>query len=336
MERVLKQVEKTMPPLKGVIHAAGIIGFQPLQEIELNQLEAILRPKVVGGWLLHQLTQKLELDFFVNFSSIASVWGSKGQAHYAAANYFLDGLTYYRQSMGLPSCSINWGPWAGGGMATGEALNWLSQMGVKPLLPEQAITAFEQVLSSNDVQTVVAEINWDLFKQLYEVGGKRSFLEKISVDSKARDGELTSEYSSEFLQRLHQVPASERHQLLINYLQVKIGKLLGFSQSKLPDPELGFFRMGMDSLMAVELRNMLSSNLGSSISTATLFETSNIQDLAEYLITEIFLEVQEKEIDVKDSQKIASLKIETQFEGEIDDAIASELQEIQALLREGN
>ena len=334
MEKALKQVEEAMPPLKGVIHAAGVLGFNLLHELELSQLEAILHPKVVGGWLLHQLTQKLELDFFVNFSSIASVWGSKGQAHYAAANHFLDGLTYYRQSIGLPSHTINWGPWSGGGMATGEAMNWLNQMGVKPLEPEKAIAALEKVLGSNSPHTVVADINWDLFKELYELAGKRSFLEEISLDSDATDGERTSEHSSELLQQLHQAPESERNQMLIEHLQTDVAKIIGLSKSKLPDPELGFFQMGMDSLMAVELRNLLSSTFSSSISTATLFETSNITDLAEYLIKEIFPEEQDQE-DVQDSQNITTPKnIETQFEGEIDSAIASELQEIQALLKE--
>ena len=332
MEKALKQVEEAMPPLKGVIHAAGVVGFNLLQELALSQLEAILRPKVIGGWLLHQLTQKLELDFFVKFSSIASVWGSKGQAHYAAANNFLDGLTYYRQSLGLPSYSINWGPWSGGGMATEEAMNWLNQMGVQPLDPEKAIAALEKVLGSNSPQTVVADINWDLFKELYELGVKGSFLEEISLDSEATDGERASEMSG-LLQQLHQASESERNQILIEHLQTGVAKIIGLSESKLPDPELGFFRMGMDSLMAVELRNMLSYTLGSSISIATLFEESNIKDLAEYLIKDIFPE--EADQDVQDSQNIIpSKQIETEFEGEVDSAIASELQEIQALLKE--
>ncbi|WP_287276156.1 MULTISPECIES: SDR family NAD(P)-dependent oxidoreductase, partial [unclassified Okeania] len=335
MERVFKQIEERMPPLKGVIHAAGLVGLNLLQEMELSQLESILRPKVIGGWLLHELTQNLELDFFVNFSSIASVWGSKAQAHYAAANNFLDGLTYYRQSLGLPTYSINWGPWSGGGMAVGEAMNWLNQMGVKPLDPEKAIAALEKVLTSNNPQTVVADINWDLFKDLYEIGGKRSFLQEISLDSEATGGEQISGRKSELLEQLHQAPESERNEILIEQLQNDVAKIIGLSKSKLPDPELGFFKMGMDSLMAVELRNLLSSTFNSSISTATLFEKSNIKDLAEYLIEEIFPEGEEEEIDVQDSQEVTPPKqIETEFEGEVDSAIASELEEIQALLKE--
>ncbi|MBP0010702.1 SDR family NAD(P)-dependent oxidoreductase, partial [Roseofilum sp. Belize Diploria] len=185
MEKAFKQIQESLPPLKGVIHAAGVIGTELIQDLEVSELESVLRPKVVGGWILHQLTQKLELEFFMNFSSIASVWGSKGQGHYAAANHFLDGLTAYRQSMGLATYSINWGPWSGGGMATEEAMEWLKQTGVRALEPEKAIAALEKVLASPSAQTVVADINWDLFKQLYELGGKGSFLTQISLDSEA-------------------------------------------------------------------------------------------------------------------------------------------------------
>ena len=338
MERVLKQIEEAMPPLKGIIHAAGVAGeIQLLQELELSQLEAVLRPKVVGGWLLHQLTQKLELDFFVNFSSIASVWGSKGQAHYAAANHFLDGLTYYRRSLGTPSYSINWGPWSGGGMATGEAMNWLNKTGVKPLDPEKAIVALEKVLVSNSPHIVVADMNWRLFKELYHLGGKRSFLSEIALDLEATEGEHVN---AEFLGELALVPEMKRHQRMIDYLQIKVGKLLGFSKSQLPNTQLGFFDMGMDSLMAVELRNMLSQNLGSSISAAKLFKASNIQDLAKYLINELFPEESSGEIESADRKNTQYSNIveseETQSETDIEGTIAQELKEIYTILNEGN
>jgi len=143
--------------------------------------------------------------------------------------------------------------------------------------------------------------------------------------------------SQEILEQLAAAAEMERHQIMIHYLQVKIGNLLGFSQSQLPAPELGFFRMGMDSLIAIELRNLLNSSFGCSISTATLFETSNIQDLAEYLIKEIFPETQDQGVDLKTSQNLPNVPPPSrETQGEIDHAIATELQEIQALLKEEN
>ncbi|NET45424.1 type I polyketide synthase [Okeania sp. SIO2B3] len=289
--KILEQIQTSMPTLKGIIHAAGITGeAQLLHDLELSQLEAVLRPKVVGGWLLHQLTQKLELDFFVNFSSIASVWGSKGQAHYAAANHFLDGLTYYRRSLGTPSYSINWGPWSGGGMATGEAMNWLNQTGVKPLESEKAIAALEKVLVSNSSQTVVADINWRLFKELYELGGKRSLLEEISLDSEATDVESAEEQDArkqkvkaEFLAKLEQASNEKRQEMLTEHIRGQVAQVLGLSSSQLPEVNVGFTEMGMDSLMTVELKNRLQNQLGTNLPETIAMEYPTITKLSLYI-----------------------------------------------------
>jgi len=287
--KILEQIQTSMPKLKGIIHAAGITGeVQLLQDLELSELEAVLRPKVVGGWLLHQLTQKLELDFFVNFSSIASVWGSKGQAHYAAANHFLDGLTYYRRSLGAPSYSINWGPWSGGGMATGEAINLLNKTGVKPLESEKAIVALEKVLVSNSHQTVVANMNWRLFKEVYELGGKRSLLSEISLYLEATDGERAEEQETQkqnsLRQRLEAVTETQRRELLRQILQEEVAQVLGLPITNRPNPKVGFFEMGMDSLMTVELQSRLSKLLEVNLSSTLTFDLSNIEKLEKYII----------------------------------------------------
>ena len=240
--------------------------------------------------MLHQLTQELELDFFVNFSSIASVWGSKGQAHYAAANHFLDGLTYYRQSIGLPSYSINWGPWSGGGMATGEAIDWLNKMGVKALEPEKAIAALEKILAGNNPHKVVADINWDLFKELYEQAGKQSFLAEILLDSEATDGEdsekqdtLTQKVKAEILDKLKKVSLEKRQEILTEHIREQVAQVLGLSSSQLPEVNLGFMAMGMDSLMTVDLKNRLQNQLGINLAQTIAMEYPTIAKLSLYI-----------------------------------------------------
>src|SRR5215510_12749135 len=96
MSRVFEAMKANMPPLRGLVHAAGVAGYQAVKDIECGTLTALLRPKVMGTWVLHQLTQSMQLDFFVAFSSIASIWGAKDQGHYAAANHFLDAMAYHR------------------------------------------------------------------------------------------------------------------------------------------------------------------------------------------------------------------------------------------------
>ncbi|MBF0573053.1 MAG: SDR family NAD(P)-dependent oxidoreductase, partial [Desulfamplus sp.] len=108
----LKRLSCNLTTLKGVIHLAGIRqdALLPLQTYQ--SLSAVIEPKAIGAWNLHNLVKDLRLDFFILFSSAASFLGSQGQANYSAANAFLDGLAQYRRSLGLSGLSINWGPWS--------------------------------------------------------------------------------------------------------------------------------------------------------------------------------------------------------------------------------
>ncbi|MBD2103367.1 type I polyketide synthase [Leptolyngbya sp. FACHB-261] len=283
MVKLLETIQTSMSPLRGIVHAAGVPGYEALKDMAPDTLNAVLRPKVVGTWLLHQLTQGLKLDFFVSFSSISSVWGSKGQAHYAAANYFLDGLAHYRHSLGLPALSVNWGPWAGGGMALEEFQVWLTRMGVEALQPEQATAALGYLLGAGCAQATVANVDWSLFKGLYEARGKRSLLEQVEGQTHKAIA-TTSEAAprSEMLQRLEAVPAQERQALLTTHLQTEAAKVLKLAQ--LPDPQQSLFDLGMDSLMAVELVSLIRTQLGAELPISEFMQASSIAALTALLL----------------------------------------------------
>ncbi len=281
--RMLEGIEVSMPPLRGIVHAAGVPGYEAIKDMDFNTLESVLRPKVVGTWILHQLTQGIELDFFVNFSSISSVWGSKGQAHYAAANHFLDVLAHYRQGLGLPALSVNWGPWAGGGIAVEEFQAWMSRLGVEILQPEKAIAALGHVLGAGCVNTTVANVDWAVFKDLYEARGKRSLLELLGGQPQ-KAVEQQSEQRSEIVQRLEAAPESERHSLLTAFLQSEVVKVLRLPQ--LPGPQQGLFDLGMDSLMAVELVGSIRSQLQAELPIADFMQASNIATLTALLLNQ--------------------------------------------------
>src|SRR5262249_23185671 len=114
---VLARIDSSMPPLRGIIHVAGVLDDGLLLNLDRERLAAVMAPKFEGAWNLHSLTLNRPLAFFVLFSSIASVLGSPGQGPYAAANAFLDALSHHRRALGLPALTINWGPWGDVGMA---------------------------------------------------------------------------------------------------------------------------------------------------------------------------------------------------------------------------
>jgi epothilone polyketide synthase D len=141
LERILAEIPAAVP-LRGVVHAAGTLADATFGNITADQLRDVMRPKVSGAWNLHLSTEHLPLDFFVMFSSIASVLGSPGQGSYSGANAFLDAMAAYRQSRGLPALVVNWGPWAGDGMAAGHTRR-LELLGFHPLEPARALRALE-------------------------------------------------------------------------------------------------------------------------------------------------------------------------------------------------
>jgi thioester reductase-like protein len=273
----MANVVQSIANLRGVVHGAGTTHFKTLNQMSLENLESVLRPKVLGGWILHQLTQDLKLDFFVSFSSITAILGSKGQGHYAAANHFLDGLAHYRRRLGLPALSINWSFWDGAGMAAEELQTGaLKQLGLEALSPASAIAAFEHLLGSDCTQVTVANVDWLRFKQVYELQGQRSLVSQIDQSA------ATPTQKSELLQRLETSSSSERYDILVTAIQTEVAQTLRLPQ--LPDPQQGVFDLGMDSLMAVVLVNSLRSQLQAELPIADFMEASSIAAIAAILL----------------------------------------------------
>ncbi len=269
--------------IRGIVHAAGAPGFSALENLSREDLRAVLRPKVLGSWLLHRFSQDHPLDFFVLFSSVAAVWGSKGQAHYSAANRFLDALTSHRRAADLPAQCINWGPWAEGGMTSAEATTLLSKVGVRTLKPEVAIKALDQIIASDYEDMVVADIEWELFRASYEARGKRPFLDEITQSEQSDKNE---EKTSSFAEQLRASSAGERKRLLQRFVQSEVSLVLGLGDRQAA-PEQGFFEMGMDSLLSLEFKSRLETALAVRLPATLIFDNPTIESLTEFLASEI-------------------------------------------------
>ncbi len=274
IEAKLPELLAQLPPIRGLIHAAGIIGtHHDLSSLSLDHFLEVLGPKVLGGWTLYQVirTFNLELDFFVSYSSIASVWGSTGQAHYAAANQFLDALASYCQAQGYPAQSINWGPWLGSGMATAEAQDWLQRTGVGPLAPALAIQALSYLLQAGPSQIVVANVNWSVFKQLYETKRSRPFLAAIKTTNQTRLEAQSLQVQSDSTQ----LPESIKRIVVTS---------LGFDQSHDLDPETPLSDLGIDSLMAVELRNQIIREFKVDLPIRSFVDGASVSSIVQTLL----------------------------------------------------
>ncbi|MEM1252988.1 MAG: SDR family NAD(P)-dependent oxidoreductase [Cyanobacteria bacterium P01_H01_bin.21] len=282
-------VSSKIPPLRGVIHAAGILDDGLLQGQTWERFATVLSPKAQGGWNLHRLTESQDLDFFICFSSAASVLGSLGQSNYAAANAFLDGLCAYRRQLGLVGLSLNWGPWEGGGMAStlSSALKArMSQMGLRSLSVEQGLQTLKQQLG-NQGQVSVLAFDWERLIDRLNPQQQSFFASVLPTDVLAKAKQSRTHPSATLQQELARATASEQREILKRTVQAEVGQVLGLGADALPAPQVGFFELGMDSLMAVELRNRLSQRVGLTLSSTVAFDFPNIDQLSEYLAQEL-------------------------------------------------
>ena len=288
LTQLFAELATLTPPLRGIIHAAGTAGNKPISALEWADFVPLLQPKVVGGWLLHRLSAGFDLDFFLAYSSGAGIWGGKQQGHYGAANHFLDGLMAYRRSQGLPGLSIAWGPWAGPSglpsMAGPEGQAALLALGVRTLPAPQGLAIQAHLLRTAAVQVTAADIDWTRLKALYELTKPRRFLAQLGdVDPLAGEGTGAAPVAENaVLQEVRALPASQRLERLRRYVQQTLGQVLGMAE--LPARTVGFAELGMDSLMALELRRQLARDLACALPTTIAFEYPTVEQLAGYLL----------------------------------------------------
>jgi myxalamid-type polyketide synthase MxaE and MxaD len=280
------------PPIRGVVHAAGVLQDGLMVQLDATAFSAVLRPKVMGGWLLHRLLQDDPLDFFVLFSSAGSVLGQPGQGNYAAANAFLDALAHHRQALGQLALSINWGAWAGKGFADSvggkRVAARLALLGISSITPKQALEMLGQLLGQSATQVVPVLVNWKQYREFYAAGSASPLLselvrEEIEVPRPAgrksarRDALLAAD------------PA-ERRQLVRSYLSEQVARVLGLSPSKL-DVQQPLSHLGLDSLMAVELKNRIAVDLGVNVPVVKFLQGFSVDQAVAQVLDQVAAEV---------------------------------------------
>ena len=278
---LIEGIRRDERPLGGVFHLAGVLDDALLPQQTPEKLRTTLVPKALGAWHLHQLTLADEPEFFVLFSSASAVLGSPGQANYAASNGFLDGLAAHRHALGLPATSVNWGPWADAGMAATETVRAnLEKQGLTPLKPTTALSAMAEMMRHGTVQATVIAAQWQRVAKL--MGPTRP--PKLEhVLPKAATAQVSD---GAFLKQLEKIPLAQRADFLTENLQAQLQHILGLAQP--PAADSRFLELGMDSLMAVELRNGLLGQFGATVTipSTVVFDHPTVRALAEYLASQ--------------------------------------------------
>ena len=326
-ESLAQVIAKIELPLAGVIHAAGVLADGLLQQQSWEHFSDVLAPKVQGAWHLHQLTSEMPLDFFVLFSSAASLLGSAGQANHAAANAFLDSLAFYRRSLGLPALSINWGAWSEVGAAARRQVD-TARKGMGSIAPSQGLEVLAHFFSLGTVkpgQVGVVPIKWDIFKSQDPFLGA---LPKGTSDNPAT-------HQTKFRQQLKAKAPDKRRSFLMAHVRAIVGEVLG---TRKPIPLLqGFSDMGMDSLMSIELKNRLQTSLEYSLPPTLIFKYPTLEALVDYLAQELLPNIADKPESLKGEEESAFAQLtEERYseDDEIEASIQDKLTKLEILLKD--
>lgn len=288
--RLLSRIRAEGPPLRGVVHCAAVLDDAGLPQQSEGRIANVFAPKVRGALLLDKLTRADPLDLFVMFSSIAAVLGAPGQANYAAANAVLDLLAHERRRRGLCALSIDWGAWAEAGTAAERGLaEQLATRGVGALTPAQGILVLERLLQDDAVQAIAAPMDWQRFNERFGSGWTQALLADLfgNAANAPRAAESIAAQMPGLPEEFATAPVARRRQLAAKFVRELTLRTLGIDPLKAVDSVTPLSELGLDSLLAVELRNTLSSALGKPLPVTLLFDYPTIESLTEYLLLDV-------------------------------------------------
>ncbi|WP_246133492.1 type I polyketide synthase [Mycobacterium helveticum] len=279
-ERLVTAAEETGLPLRGVIHSAAVIDDSLVATLGAESLQRVWAPKAGGALRLHQVTAGCRLDWWVGFSSVASLLGSPGQGAYAAANAWLDALVAWRRASGLPATAINWGQWSQVGVARSLRMGVLD-----PIAPDEGIEALESLIGGAAARTGVARLRLDRAAAAFpEISRLGYFAELVAELGTAGD---SGDWAGP--EALRELDPAEVRRIVTARLRQRISAIMGHAGDAAVPPTQPLTELGMDSLMAVRIRNTVRGDFGVEPPVALLLQGATVGDLASELIEQLGL-----------------------------------------------
>ncbi|MBI5785595.1 MAG: SDR family NAD(P)-dependent oxidoreductase [Rhodocyclales bacterium] len=293
VQNLLADIGRNMPPLRGLIHAAGVVHDAVLMNQHWSDARNVMRGKAHGAWVLHEATRDLALDFFVMYSAAGVLLGARGQGVYPAANAELDALAHWRRRLGLPALSVAWGVWAGAGMAgqaAAQGRDQWAERGLHKIEPEQGFARLETLMHGGATCAAVLPIDWQRFLASLPEGMDRGFYAAVTPRGGGARGEAAASATVTVAARLKALPAGQRREALMHHLSERALHVLDLEATTAVDPRAPLKDIGLDSLMAVELRNALTRSIGQTLPATLLFDYPTLDALTDHLARILGLE----------------------------------------------
>jgi amino acid adenylation domain-containing protein/thioester reductase-like protein len=279
VQRVVRQIQDELPPLKGVIHAAMVLDDEFIGVLDERRFNTALEPKMLGAWSLHTATVGIDLEHFVCFSSYSSIVGVPKQSNYNAGNFFLDSLAHYRRERGLPALTVNWGPLLGAGFVerNRKTADFLEKIGTKPFNMPESLRILGRLTLLDIMQMAVARVEWQtLSKACLNLTRANTY---TAVTRETAD----SERGGSLLARLQSCGPDSRPDLIEDFISAQVASVFAVPEEKV-DRDAALTSLGLDSLMAVELTNRIEREVGTSIPMGSLLGGPSIKVLAQTIL----------------------------------------------------
>jgi acyl transferase domain-containing protein/aryl carrier-like protein len=289
MSTFLAEYEReSRPPIRGVIHTAGVVQDELLLRMSTETYLRVQRPKLRGGWVLHRVFKDIPLDFFVLFSSTGSTIASLGQGNYAAANAFLDILAQYRRMQGLPALCISWGPWSVGMVERLKLEQFYIKHGIDLFTPESGIPVLSRVIWQRPAHLLAVSANWTTARETSPTSIPPGMYSQLEAQVSENSGDEESGDES-ILHTIRATQSNERLPLVATYLQEIVARVLQLDAAQFTHQEV-LTSLGMDSMMAIEVKNRIAISMKVDISVLELLQGVTIAQLASRILASLQLD----------------------------------------------
>ncbi|MBV9300237.1 MAG: SDR family NAD(P)-dependent oxidoreductase, partial [Verrucomicrobia bacterium] len=271
---LMAEIQSVGPPLKGLFHLAMVIDDAPIISLTRERVRSVMAPKALGAWLLHESTRDMDLDCFVMFSSVSSIFGNPAQGSYGAANAFLDSLAHHRRASGLPALTVNWGVLGGEGYVARNkrVAEFLARQGTTELSPEEVMAVLESSLAAGATQLMAIRVDWTKWRQFFRGMQENPLLERIFM---AAEGQETDGSTDDLRLKIESAAPEELEGIIGQAVREAVGAVLRVKADALRDDQ-PLTDLGLDSLMGIEIENSIEGALGVALPQASLIRARTI------------------------------------------------------------